>query len=190
VEGALARPLFQGDRITLAAIDPERDAATLAGWSHDSELMRAVDPAPLRPQTVAQVKARLSDAEEAEARYEFLIRTRSDDRAIGFVRLERLQPIHGSAMVVLAISAPADRGRGYGREALGLIVEVAFGELNLHRLGAVVPGDNARALGFLERMGFQVEVRRREAVQRDGRRWDLVHLGLLAREWRESGGSR
>jgi RimJ/RimL family protein N-acetyltransferase len=33
------------------------------------------------------------------------------------------------------------------------------------------------------RAGFQVEVTRRAALQRDGRPWDLLHYGLLAREW-------
>jgi RimJ/RimL family protein N-acetyltransferase len=186
----LARSLFQGDRITLAAIDPETDAATLAGWSHDSEFMRAIDPAPLRPQTVAQVKERLGDPDEAAARYQFLIRTRSGDRAIGFARLERFQWIHGTAMVCLGIADPADRGRGYGWEAIALMVNYAFSELNLYRLGAIVPGDNPGGLAFLERMGFRIEVRRREAVQRDGQRWDLLHLGLLASEWWGLEGSR
>jgi RimJ/RimL family protein N-acetyltransferase len=171
----------------LEAIDPENDAATLARWTHDSAFMRLVDPAPLRPMTTAQVKERYND-NETDRTYEFLIRTRSDDRAVGFIRLERLQWIHGSANVQLGIVDPADRRRGYGGEALSLIIYYAFGELDFHRLGAICPGDNPGGIAFLQRMGFEVEVRRREAVQRDGRRWDLWHLGLLTREGGKQGG--
>jgi RimJ/RimL family protein N-acetyltransferase len=33
--------------------------------------------------------------------------------------------------------------------------------------------------------GFVEEVRRRQALERDYRRWDLLQLGLLAEEWKE-----
>jgi RimJ/RimL family protein N-acetyltransferase len=44
-------------------------------------------------------------------------------------------------------------------------------------------------LGLFAKAGFVEEVRRREALQRDGRYWDAIHLGLLRDEWeaREKG---
>jgi RimJ/RimL family protein N-acetyltransferase len=42
-------------------------------------------------------------------------------------------------------------------------------------------------LRFFEKAGFIVEVRRRQALNRDGRRWDLLHLGLLQQEWAQNG---
>ena len=59
----------------------------------------------------------------------------------------------------------------------------AFDELNLHRLSAETFEYNAGALRFLERAGFRVEVRRRQAIQRENRRWDVLMLGLLSDEW-------
>jgi RimJ/RimL family protein N-acetyltransferase len=178
------RPLFRGDLIYLAAVDPEEDAPVLAGWTHDGAFMRLVDRGPLKPLTAAQVKEQYQDQSQAERTYVFVIRRRSDDRAVGFARLERFQWTHQTATLQLGIADPPDRGHGYGREALALMIDYAFSELNLHRLAAVCPGDNAAGIEFLEQMGFRVEVRRREAVHRDGRRWDLVHLGLLGHEWR------
>ena len=43
---------------------------------------------------------------------------------------------------------------------------------------------NPRAVKFLERAGFVIEVRRRQAIQRDGRCWDILMLGLLRDEWK------
>jgi RimJ/RimL family protein N-acetyltransferase len=59
----------------------------------------------------------------------------------------------------------------------------AFSELNLHRLTARVPEYNLAALALFRKAGFVEEVRRREAYQRDARRWDDIHLGLLAADW-------
>jgi RimJ/RimL family protein N-acetyltransferase len=44
---------------------------------------------------------------------------------------------------------------------------------------------NPRAARFLERHGFSLEVRQRQAVQRDFRRWDVLHYGLLRAEWEQ-----
>jgi RimJ/RimL family protein N-acetyltransferase len=38
---------------------------------------------------------------------------------------------------------------------------------------------------FVERLGFRLEVRMRQAVQRDFRRWDALHYGLLRSEWEQ-----
>lgn len=48
----------------------------------------------------------------------------------------------------------------------------------------MVPEYNTAALSLLKKFGFVEEVRRRQALTRDGRRWDLVYFGLLNEEWR------
>ena len=84
---------------------------------------------------------------------------------------------------MLGIGDPDDRGRGYGSEALGLMLNYAFQELNLYRLTAVIPENNPAARHLFEEAGFQEEVRRREALHRGRRRWDVIHMGLLRAEW-------
>jgi RimJ/RimL family protein N-acetyltransferase len=66
---------------------------------------------------------------------------------------------------------------------MGLMLNYAFNELGLHRLSAGVSEDNPRAVRFIERHGFQLEVRRRQAVLRDNQRWDMLLYGLLCSEW-------
>jgi RimJ/RimL family protein N-acetyltransferase len=63
------------------------------------------------------------------------------------------------------------------------MLNYAFNELGLHRLSAMVTEDNSGATRFVERHGFQLEVRRRQAVLRDNQRWDMLLYGLLRSEW-------
>jgi RimJ/RimL family protein N-acetyltransferase len=63
------------------------------------------------------------------------------------------------------------------------VLRYSFEELNLHRVSVSVAGDNERAIRFFERAGFVVEAQRRQALHRDGRRWDLLIMGLLKEEW-------
>lgn len=64
-----------------------------------------------------------------------------------------------------------------------MLLRVSFRELNLHHLEVVLPEYNVPALRFFEKHGFKIEVRRRQAVNRGGRRWDLISMAILRPEW-------
>jgi len=42
---------------------------------------------------------------------------------------------------------------------------------------------NPRAIRSYEKAGFVVEGRQRQVLNRDGRRWDDVYMGILRQEW-------
>ena len=66
-----------------------------------------------------------------------------------------------------------------------MVLRYAFDECNLYRLTALSPEYNQAALHVFKKVGFIEEVRRREALWRDGCRWDLIHLGILNGDWRK-----
>jgi RimJ/RimL family protein N-acetyltransferase len=51
---------------------------------------------------------------------------------------------------------------------------------------ANMPEYNRPALRLFANAGFVEEVRRREAIHRDGQRWDLIQMSLLRPEWTAS----
>jgi len=181
--------LFEGERIRLAPIEPEKDAETISKWTHDPDYLRLTSPDPARPIAPSVMKKKLEEQEKEiekeKNQFHFAIRAKSDDRLIGLVSLAWIQWTHGVGTLRLSIGGLADRGKGCGSEAMKLILRYAFDELNLHRIGANTFEYNTGALRFLERHGFVVEVRRRQALNRDGRRWDAIVLGLLREEWDE-----
>jgi RimJ/RimL family protein N-acetyltransferase len=177
------KPLFEGEIVRLAAIEPEKDAETEAKWTNDPEYLRMVQMEPARPLSPKQIRKRYEDAEKEKNSFAFAIRTRADDRMIGYVRLQWIEWTNSTGHLTIGIGDTADRGRGYGAEALRLVLRYAFAELNLFRLTAVVPEYNSNAIRFFERAGFCTEARRRQAVQREGRRWDVLVMGLLRNEW-------
>jgi len=187
----LKRSLFEEELICLAPIDPERDAEIEAKWTHDAEYLRLLKADIARPLSPAQVKKAYESiekkVEEDKNLFYFTIRTRPDERLVGFAKLYAITWSHGTGMLQMGIGDPQDRKQGYGRQALSLLLRYAFNELNLYRLTALVPEYNNDALRFFEMAGFVIEVRRRQALNRDGRRWDLLHLGLLQEEWEKNG---
>jgi RimJ/RimL family protein N-acetyltransferase len=93
---------------------------------------------------------------------------------------------NGNGYIRLGIGEAESRRRGYGSQALSMLLRYAFGELNLFRVTAVVPAYNEGAIHLFQKFGFMEEVRRRKALFRDGEFWDVIGFGLLNAEWQES----
>ena len=181
--------LFEGELVRLGVFDPETDSEVEAHWTENPDYLRLTEIEPMRPLSVSQVKKKRQNlarqAEENKKTFEFAIRLTSDNRLAGFARLENIDWTNGAGQVILAIGDPADWGHGYGSEVLQLMLRYAFHELNLHRLGAPVFEYNDRGRRLLEKAGFREEVRRRQFIRRDGKRWDLIRMGLLRPEWEQ-----
>lgn len=184
---SLDKSLYQGKLITLASVDPEKDAELISGWTHDIETMCLCDIKPIRPLSPWKAKKMLEtmekEADEKRKTCLFAIRSQVDKRLIGFVQIDAIDWVHGSGKLKIVIGDNQDRRQGYGRETLQLMLRYSFSELNLHRLEAVLPEYNQGALGLFVRAGFSEEVRQRQAINRYGRRWDLIFVGLLRSEW-------
>lgn len=179
--------LFEGRMIRLAPIDHEKDPQVESRWTHDLDLMRTLSLRPAMPLSVAQLKKRYEaiekEVEETKRLFYFTIRNKEDGNLLGFARIEWIEWTHGTGNLRMAIGDRAERNKGYGTEALMLMLRYAFLELNLYRLSAVMGEDNPGAIRFFMRQGFVEEVRRRKALMRDGQAWDLIHLGILRDEW-------
>ena len=176
------RTLFRGRLVRLAPPMPE-DAPVLARWSEDGEFQRLLELRAIRPLSPDMAAERDKARRGDPTLVEFRVRTLTDDRLIGFAALYAIDWPNQSARVVFGIGEPAYRHKGYGADALRLLLRYAFDELNLHRLAAELPAYNHRALHVLERAGFRREGTLREALHRDGRRWDVALVGLLRPEW-------
>jgi RimJ/RimL family protein N-acetyltransferase len=74
-------------------------------------------------------------------------------------------------------------GRGYGTDAMRVIVSYGFREMNLHRIALDVAPFNPAGIRAYEKAGFIEEGRHRESVWHDGRWYDEVVMSILDHEW-------
>lgn len=182
--------LFESQDIRFGPIDHEKDPAIESKWTHDSDFTRMMDVDPARPMSPAMVKKQYEKLEkhmdENKNQYYFAIRARDDDRLIGKAIIQWIEWANGNGFLRLGIGAAEDRGKGYGTQALRMLLRFAFAEINLFRLTALVPEYNTAAIALLKKFGFVEEVRRRQSLERDNKRWDLLVFGLLSEDWRNS----
>jgi RimJ/RimL family protein N-acetyltransferase len=179
----VSQPLFQGERIRLAAEDSKLAAEWYARWSRDAEYLRLLDAIPAQPRLASQLREWIErDADKADF-FPFTILAAPESRLIGFVNLEAINWTHGNAWLGIGLGDRDYWSQGYGTDAVRVILRYAFSELNLHRVTLDVFEYNTRALRCYEKAGFVVEGRECEYIHRDGRRWDMIHMGILREEW-------
>jgi len=81
----------------------------------------------------------------------------------------------------------SNRGSGRGKEALVLMCDFGFKELNLHKIWCEV-FDNNESVNLYRKMGFRDEGILRDSYYHDGSYGNSYVLSILENEWREKYG--
>jgi len=181
--------IFTGKLVRLAGIDPEEVSKSFAQWNRDSEYMRLLDSDPPRLHSSKAIKEWLEkELENAKDMYWFTIRALENDRLLGDITLSVINRGNRDAFLGIGIGEREFWGQGYGTDAVQLILRYSFTELNLRRVSLTVFDFNERAMRSYEKAGFRLEGRQRLGMQREGRRWDILYMGILREEWMENYG--
>ncbi|MEY2846240.1 MAG: hypothetical protein RL076_1786 [Chloroflexota bacterium] len=176
--------LFVGRTVRLAAPDTS-DNAVVRNWSDDADFLRRLQLSYVRPFHLDEIPQTYLGGSSGSNHIHFRLRTLTDDRLVGYVVLYDIYWNLQVASVGIAIGDAADRGHGYGRDGMELILRYAFNELNLYRVALTVLARNTAARRMYEAAGFQHEGIMRANDFRDGVRGDDVMMSILAPEWRQ-----
>lgn len=176
--------IFRGKLVRLSAEDPETHAENWSKWWHDSEYGRLLDLDPAHLLSPKPTKDWLEKDMEKDPQIMWLfgIRTLEADKLVGFVDLGGVSA-HGNAWVGIGIGEREYWGKGYGTEAMKLVLRFGFLELGLHRVSLDVFDYNPRGVKSYEKAGFKHEGRAREMIRRDGKRFDVIFMGVLREDW-------
>jgi RimJ/RimL family protein N-acetyltransferase len=168
----------------LVALGPQcRDHLPHYGrWINDFGTTRTLG-VPMQPMTSEQETAWYEQAATDESRYAFTIYERSSWRAIGNCELVNVSMQHRRAEVGIMIGEPAMRGRGYGTEAVQLLLDYAFTVLGLHNVMLRVYAYNHAARRCYEKAGFREMGRRRESRWFNGQFWDEIIMDIVDTEF-------
>ena len=120
-----------------------------------------------------------------DTRMDLIICLQKTDEPIGDVALLDIDPLNGKSTVRISIFNKEFWGKGYGTEALKLLISFGFNNLNMNRIGLDVFSFNERAINSYKKLGFQEEGRIREDLFYDGEYHDAVLMGLLKREFNQ-----
>jgi RimJ/RimL family protein N-acetyltransferase len=176
----MEKPTLEGEMIRLR---PVRATDADAMW----EMVQDPESGRLTGKTADLSRREIDDwcatIADRDGRVDLAVTANGSDEYRGEIVLNQIDDVVRSATVRL-VMRPAYRGRGYGTEALQLVLGLAFDGIGLHRVGLDVLSINTRARALYENIGFRIEGRLRDAA-RDGDRWcDVLVMGLLEDEFR------
>jgi len=169
-----------GERIYLSPMDRD-DAPVFARWMNDPAVSGFLG-AHGSVFTLEAMQKELAAIDEQGNNFAIVLR--QGDVVLGNIRLFDLNQRARRATLGIFIGEAEHRGKGYGTEAIRLILDYGFATLNLHNIMLGVHADNARALSCYQTVGFRECGRRREATFKNGGYVDVVEMDILDREWR------
>ena len=171
-----------GERIVLREFRQE-DISGIRSWVNDADTVRCMGGAFQRPQTWEESESYLSNILNGGAGgVNLVIADREKKRYLGQCALTRVDQTARCAELAI-VMAPDSARQGYGREAIGLLLDFGFRQMNLNRVYLRVYAENDRAVRCYRACGFREEGRLREHVYFDGHYGDVLEMGILRREF-------
>jgi ribosomal-protein-alanine N-acetyltransferase len=178
---------LEGTRIRLREVGPA-DAVEALAWAGDPDFFRFLPFEPIVD--TASEAAFLGDlAAQARARprrqYHLGIVWRATEELVGMARLGINEPDHGVGDIGYGLRRDR-QGLGIATEAAGLLLELGFNTLGLHRIFAYCHPDNFASRRVLEKLAMREEGRLRENMLAHGTWRDSLVYAILDREWNQA----
>ncbi len=181
--------MLKGQRLTLRARERE-DLPRLHQFFNDMEVeLLGGSPSP-RPSSLASLQAEFDEDNKPDKRRDRLLADfviEADGKCIGTCGLWRYRPASGVCELGIGIGDREYWGRGYGREAIGLLLDYAFRIHNVRRVCLNTSSANERALRCYRACGFVEEGRLRQHEWIGGQYVDEVQMGILRDEYEAKG---
>src|SRR5690625_172592 len=176
--------LFESSRLKLRKMTLE-DADLYHKWRNDLEVMYSTNPSlDVYPMETTRkfVEQVILGSHNAKS---YIIVEKENERSIGVVSLTNIDYKNRNAECIIDIGETEYWGKGFGSEALKLLLDYAFYEMNLHRVSLRVFSFNDRAIRMYTKLGFQEEGNSRQSLFRDGKWHDIIYMGILQNEYFE-----
>lgn len=147
--------MFEGKKVRLRSFELTDLPDIMKHWNK-IHLRRELGPVVPQSQEEREEWIRKTWADrKAGIAYAFALEDRELGRFLGHCNLNNVRAINRTASVSLAIYDENDRGKGFGTDAMKVILKVGFDYLNLHRIGLNVFHTNPRGIRVYEKVGFK-----------------------------------
>lgn len=107
-----------------------------------------------------------------------------DGNIIGETGLLRMFPAWHQTDLTIIIPDPKMQHKGYGTEAIRIMLDMAFHQYDMHRVSIGVVGLNTDALAFYKKIGFKQEGIQEEAYYYNNTYSDFIMMRILSHEWK------
>ncbi len=170
-----------GEKTYLAPMNME-DIEKYVGWVNDLHVTLFTD---LTDSIIEEEKEkRLLEKMSNDVHTKIMaIISKETNTAIGFIALHRVNYMNRNAELGIMIGDKGQWNKGFGTEAIQLMLDFSFNVLNLHSIYLRTLSFNQRGMRCFEKCGFQQVGKSRHAKYVAGTYYDMIHYDILAEEF-------
>ncbi|TFG96004.1 N-acetyltransferase [Candidatus Thorarchaeota archaeon] len=176
--------MYYGELTCLRAVESSDIDEVLKHWN-DLNFRRLLGP-PIpwsRKFLETWLEKRINADPWKDKMIELAITNKATGEFLGFIHLEDIKRPHSRAEFGISIQNPDNRSKGYGTDAIRVILWVAFNILGLHSVYLDTMEDNERAIRTYERVGFKRVGLLRETEFINGAYKGLLVMDILRDEF-------
>lgn len=171
--------MLKGQKVVLRAMERDDLKQLHILRQHvDLEIMGGGD---WMPYSLAAMEKYFDKHIEREDNHRFIIE--ADNKIIGDIGLHHVDRANNCTSFGIGILDPDYLGKGYGRDAINVLLDYVFRIHSFRRIWLEVAATNPRAIGAYTACGFIQEGLLREHNFQEGQYIDAIVMGLLRTEW-------
>ena len=169
-----------GENIYLSPLNME-DAEKYVEWLNDFKVTDGIGRS--GNLTTIETEKEWLESSAKSGDYHFAIVDLENNQLLGNCSIENINYQNRTATVGIFIGNEENRSRGFGSEALRLMLDYGFHYLNLNNIMLNVFSFNERAIACYKKVGFKECGRRRQSYFLNGKYYDDVRMDILAEEF-------
>mgnify|MGYP001148009286 CR=1 FL=1 len=145
---------LKGEHIYLRALEPE-DLAFIHAIENDESIWEISNT--ITPYSKYLIKQYLEHAHKDiyEVKQLRLVISSYDDEALGMIDVFDFDVKNRRAGIGILVKETANRQKGFGKEALSLLVNYCFTHLDMHQLYCNISEENKASIALFTNQGFQ-----------------------------------
>lgn len=174
--------MYTGEKVRLREYRRE-DLALKLSYVNDPEVINGLVADVPYPLTLAEEEKWFEDISGTSDTYKFAIETLEDKKYIGGCSINNVDWKNSVATIGIFIGDKSYRGKGYGADAMKVLLRFVFLQMNINKMRLTVYSFNKSAIAMYEKMGFKVEGVLRKEIYRDGEYHDKIAMGMLKEEY-------
>ena len=170
---------LNGRKVYLSPMNPE-DYPIYAKWINDLEISRGLGNSTANYSLPKEKEVVEKIASEG---HNYAIVNAKDDSLLGNCSLFDIDQTHNKAELGIFIGDKENHNKGYGKEAVLLMLSYGFKVLNLNNIILKVYSFNENAISAYARCGFKEIGRRHESYLMNGKYYDDVYMEILRKDF-------
>lgn len=166
---------IEGREIYLKTLSKKNATKEYCGWLNNPEINQYLET---RKATIIGLKKYIEEKNKNPNCLFLGIFFKENQKHIGNIKLEPIEFKNQKATISILIGEKNYWGRGIGTEAIALLVDYGFKDLNLKKINLGVISQNKAAIRVYEKAGFKFDHIEKNAIKHGRKLFDKILMSI------------